>query len=95
MGSERRVLGLGSLALPILVRIDPEIGIEIARVVGDFGCGPRRQGEALAGAPNLDLGDDQPGIVAMEFIDFPTMAFELLAVAGLLDQRALAQFVRA
>ena len=39
----------------------------------------------------LDLRNHQSRIVAMEFVDFPTVPFELLTVARLFDQWPLAE----
>jgi hypothetical protein len=62
-------------------------------VLGDLAQHPRRQREGLVSAFEFELGQDQPRIRAGELIDFPGQPIMEDEVAGLLDQRRIAQTV--
>src|SRR5690606_2383103 len=73
LARKRAPTGEGSSAGPAALFCGParigargEREVVVARGVGHFAPGPRRQGEMLVGAGQLDLGDHQAGVVAEE-----------------------------
>ena len=76
---------------PIPIGVFDEIVVEIAWVVGHFANDPRRQRDLVGGIRHFDFCDEQAIIVAVENIDLPSTAGKGLLIAGLLDERPLAQ----
>ena len=76
---------------PIFVGVTDEVGIEVARIGGDFTSEPRRCLDGFGFSGDFHLSDDEPFVVVVEDIDFPGPAAESFAISGLLDQRTFAQ----
>jgi hypothetical protein len=68
-----------------------QVDIEVARLVGDFRAHPVRQRNRLTFFLELDLGDHQAGILALEFVDHPFSTVHRQVMSHLLDQRPLAE----
>ena len=48
-----------------------EVGVVVAVVAGDFGAEPGGAVEGLVRGAEFDLGDDEPGVGPVEFVDLP------------------------
>lgn len=68
-----------------------ELGVVIARVVGDFLASPFREGNRLIFAFEFDFRDAETFIFAVENIDLPLHAVVHDDVAGLIDEGGLAE----
>jgi len=64
-----------------------EIGVGVARVVRDLDAEPIGPREFLPLIVKLDLGDDQPAILAVELVHLEGETAHLGLVPGLLDRR--------
>ena len=72
-------------------RVLGEVAVVVELVARDLFADPGRQLDRLALVAQLDLGDDEAGIVAGEHVDLPGEVAARQAIARLLDDRALAQ----
>lgn len=63
-----------------------ELGIVVSAVVGDFVTDPRGADKGLVFALKLDLGDDEAGVIAVKFVDFPGLALVLDDGTGFFDE---------
>lgn len=77
-------------ALPVPEGVAGEGAIVVAAVSGDLFAEPGGAVEGVVFGRELDFGDGKPGVVAMEFVDFPRVAAigVMDKVAGLVDQAA-------
>ena len=64
---------------PIFIGVTDEVGVEVARIGGDFASEPRRCLDGFGFGGDFHLSDDEPFVVAVEDIDFPGPAAESLA----------------
>ena len=63
-----------------------QVGIEVARVAGNFLTNPRGDIDRLIFARKFDLCQDKPPVVAVKFVHFPALTSKFNDVAGLFDQ---------
>ena len=64
---------------PIFIGVTDEVGVEVARIGGDFASEPRRCLDGFGFGGDFHLSDDEPFVVAVEDIDFPGPAAESFA----------------
>ena len=76
---------------PIFIGVTDDVGVEVARIGGDFASEPRRCLDGFGFGGDFHLSDNEPFVVAVEDIDLPGPAAESFAISGLLDQRTFAQ----
>jgi hypothetical protein len=73
---------------PIFIGVTDEVGVEVARIGGDFASKPRRCLDGFGFGGDFHLSDDEPFVVAVEDIDFPGPAAESFAISGLAGRRS-------
>jgi hypothetical protein len=67
LSKEKRQIKCGRRA--IFVGVTDDIGIEVARIAGDFAPEPRRCVDGFGFGGDFHLSDDEPFVVAVEDID--------------------------